>query len=125
VDALLVLAAQGDLDGPLLGQELAELVLIGAVKANRLTDSVRAAAATGAYGTVWSVLAAALPQLLRATPVRGVGELLAVAADCARRSGSRGPIAEVSETAGRGGPSRVVKEARALREVLAGASAEG
>ncbi|MEU3571317.1 DUF6493 family protein [Kitasatospora sp. NPDC036755] len=125
VDALLVLAARGDLDGPLLGRELAELLLIGAVKANRLTDSVRAAAATGAYGTVWSVLAAALPQLLTATPARGTGELLAVAADCARRSGSRGPIAEVSATAGRGGSSRVVKEARALREVLAGASTGG
>ncbi|GAA1217750.1 DUF6493 family protein [Kitasatospora nipponensis] len=120
VDALLVLAARGDLDGPLLGRELAELVLIGAVKANRLTDAAHTAAATGAYGTVWSVLAAALPGLLPTRPVRGAGELLAVAADCARRSGARGPIAEVSATAARGGTSRVVKEAQALREVLAG-----
>lgn len=125
VDALLVLAARGDLDDPLLGRELAELVLIGAVKANRLTDSAQAAAATGAYGTVWSVLVAALPQLLTATPARGTGELLAVAADCARRSGARGPIAEVSAAAERGGSSRVVKEARGLREVLAGAATGG
>ncbi|MFB7667545.1 DUF6493 family protein [Kitasatospora sp. NPDC056138] len=119
VDALLVLAVRGDLDGALLGRELAELVLIGAVKTNRLTDSARAAAGTGAYGTVWSVLAGALPQLLTAKPVRGAGELLAVAADCARRSGARGSIAEVSAAAGRGGASRLVKEARALQEVLA------
>ncbi|MFJ1796904.1 DUF7824 domain-containing protein [Kitasatospora griseola] len=125
VDALLLLAARGDLDGPLLGRELAELLLIGAVKANRLTDTLRAAATTGAYGTVWSVLAAALPQLLTATPARGTGELLAVAADCARRSGAYGPIAEVSAAAERGGTSRVVKEARTLREVLAGASTGG
>ncbi|GGR04503.1 DUF7824 domain-containing protein [Kitasatospora griseola] len=125
VDALLLLAARGDLDGPLLGRELAELLLIGAVKANRLTDALRAVAATGAYGTVWSALAAALPQLLTTVPARGTGELLAVAADCARRSGARGPIAEVSAAAERGGASRVVKEARALREVLAGESTGG
>ncbi len=119
VDALLVLAARGDLDGGLLGRESADLVLIGAVKPNRLTEALRAAAGTGAYGTVWSVLAGALPGLLGAAPVRGVGELLAVAADCARRSGARRPIAEVTAAAAaRGGASRVVKEAKALVNVL-------
>ncbi|MFI1524793.1 DUF7825 domain-containing protein [Kitasatospora cineracea] len=125
VDALLLLAARGDLDGPLLGRELAELLLIGAVKANRLTDALRSAAATGAYGMVWSVLAGALPQLLAPAPFRAAGELLAVAADCARRSGARGPIAEVSAAAEQSGSNRVVKQARVLREVLAGAPAEG
>lgn len=118
VDALLVLAARGDLDGALLGRELAELTAAGAVKANRMTAALRAAADTGAYGTVWSVLAGALPGLLAGEPARGSGELLALAADCARRAAARGAIAEVTALAGRGGVSRPVKEARALREVL-------
>ncbi|WP_043173542.1 DUF6493 family protein [Streptomyces sp. NRRL B-24484] len=120
VDALLVLAARGDLDGALLGRESAELVALGAVKPNRLTESLRAAADTGAHSTVWSVLAAALPPMLAGEPPRGAGDLLAVAADCARRCTARGPIPEVTALAGRGGSSRAVREAAALREVLAG-----
>ncbi|MCU7821766.1 DUF6493 family protein, partial [Kitasatospora sp. DSM 101779] len=120
VDALLVLAARGDLDGALLGRESAELVALGPVKPNRLTDSLRAAADTGAHGTVWSVLAAALPQLLAGEPPRGIGDLLAVAADCARRCTARGAIREVTSLAARGGSSRAVREAAALQEVLAG-----
>jgi hypothetical protein len=138
VDALLVLAARGDLDGGRLGRELAVLVRAGSVKPNRLSESLRAAADTGAYGTVWSVLATALPGLLVGTPVRGTAELLALATDCARRSGARAPEAPadaavsdvsvldvsvleaVGEVAGRGGSSRLVKEARALRELLGG-----
>ncbi|MEY9965408.1 hypothetical protein ABIA33_003450 [Streptacidiphilus sp. MAP12-16] len=119
VDALLVLAARGDLDGPMLGRELAGLVRSGEVKSNRLADSVRSAADTGAYGTVWTVLAATLPGLLAEEPIRGGADLLAVAGDCARRSAARGEIAEVTAVAGRGGSSRLVKEAGLLREVLA------
>ncbi|MHA6765021.1 DUF6493 family protein [Streptacidiphilus sp. PAMC 29251] len=120
VDALLVLAARGDLDGGRLGRELAELVRLGAVKPNRLTQSVRAAAETGAYRTVWSVLAGALPGLLADAPARGTAELLALAADCARRSESRGEIPAVTKAAEAPGAGRLAKEARALREVLAG-----
>jgi hypothetical protein len=120
VDALLVLAARGDLDGALLGREAAELVLLGGVKPNRLAAALRAAADTGAYGTVWSVLAAALPRLLGGAPPRAVGELLAIGVDCAGRSAARGPIAEVTAAAGRGGTARTAREAQALAAVLAG-----
>ncbi|MFJ7279288.1 DUF6493 family protein [Kitasatospora sp. NPDC098663] len=122
VDALLVLAARGDLDGAQLGRELGALVDCGAVKLNRLAAALTLAAGTGAYGTVWSVLGPALPALLggEGTPARGLGDLLALAADCARRTRARGPVAEVTATAERGGSSRLVKEARALRDVLAG-----
>ncbi|MFC9328046.1 DUF6493 family protein [Kitasatospora sp. NPDC057015] len=118
VDALLVLAARGDLDGGLLGTELAALAAVGAVKPSRLAPALAAAAGTGAYGTVWTVLAGALPGLLTGEPARGLGELLTLAADCARRAGARGAVAEVTAVAGRGGSSRLVREARALREVL-------
>ncbi|MGA5700526.1 DUF6493 family protein [Peterkaempfera bronchialis] len=118
VDALLVLAARGDLDGDLLGRRLAELVALGAVKPNRLSDALRTASRTGAYGTVWSVLAAALPGLLTGPPVRGTGDLLSIAGDCARRSGARGALPEVSALAARPGSARLVKEARQLRDAL-------
>ncbi|MGW7445597.1 DUF7824 domain-containing protein [Kitasatospora sp. NPDC054795] len=122
VDALLVLAARGDLDGALLGRELGALVACGTVPAGRLGAALTTAAETGARATVWSVLAAALPGLLgEADPsTRGLGDLIALAADCARRTGARGPVAEVTAAAERGGAGRVVKEARALRDVLAG-----
>ncbi|MEU3565828.1 DUF6493 family protein [Kitasatospora sp. NPDC006786] len=122
VDALLVLAARGDLDGALLGRELGALVACGTVMAGRLGAALTTAAETGARAPVWSVLAAALPGLLgEADPsTRGLGDLIALATDCARRTGARGPVAEVTAAAERGGSGRVVKEARALRDVLAG-----
>ncbi|MFJ6214167.1 DUF6493 family protein [Streptomyces sp. NPDC092296] len=120
VDALLVLAARGDLRSELLGGWLAELVRLGGVKPNRLAESVRDAARTGAYGTVWSVLAAALPGLLTGEPIRGTADLLAVAGDCVRRSGARGVVPEVSAAAARPGSGRLPKEARLLRDALGG-----
>ncbi|MFC5663272.1 DUF6493 family protein [Kitasatospora misakiensis] len=121
VDALLVLAARGDLDGALLGRELGELVALGTVKPNRLAHALATAAETGAYATVWSVLAPALPALLGGEALRGTADLLAVATDAARRSGARGPVPEVTTTAARPGAARLVKEARALRDVLGAA----
>ncbi|WP_406207071.1 DUF6493 family protein [Kitasatospora sp. NBC_01560] len=120
VDALLVLAARGELDAALLGRELGDLVTRGTVKPNRLGQAVATAAGTGACATVWSVLAPALPALLAGEPVRGAGDVLAVAVDAARRCGARGPVPEVDAAAGRPGASRLVKEARALRDLLAG-----
>ncbi len=118
VDALLVLAARGDLDGALLGRELGELVTLGTVKPNRLAHALATAADTGAYATVWSVLAPVLPALLGGEAPRGTADLLVVATDAARRSGARGPIPEVTATAARPGAARLLKEARALRDVL-------
>ncbi|QXE38013.1 hypothetical protein KQY30_31065 [Streptomyces sp. GMY02] len=120
VDALLVLAARGDLDAPLLGRELAGLVASGAVKPKRLADAARTAAATGACATVWSVLAPALPALLAETgPARpGLGEVLSVAAECVERSGARGGIPGLAEWAGRGSTSRLAAQAARLLAAL-------
>ncbi|MFF4349932.1 DUF6493 family protein [Streptomyces sp. NPDC001530] len=126
VDALLVLAARGQLDAGRLGDDLGQLVRRGAVKPLRLADSIRTAAATGANATVWSVLREALPILLAdlatdaatGTPARGLGDLLAVAADCAERSGARGDLAHLAQAAGRRGSSKVVTQARRLRTAL-------
>jgi hypothetical protein len=126
VDALLVLAARGQLDAGRLGSDIGELVRRGALKKSRLAESIRTAAATGAYATVWSVLLGLLPALLAdlaadgagGGAVRGLGELLAIAADCAERSGARGDLAHLAGTAERHGSSKVVTQARRLRTAL-------
>ncbi|MEU8759352.1 DUF6493 family protein [Streptomyces sp. NPDC048659] len=122
VDALLVLASRSELDAALLGERLGTLMAEGTVKANRLADAVRTGAATGAYGTVWAVLAGLLPGLLAAPkPPHGLGELLAVAAECAERSGAGrglGPLPGLPEAAARPGSSQAVTQARRLLSAL-------
>jgi hypothetical protein len=118
VDALLVLAGRGQLNTGLLGRLAAELLRCNWIEANRITASLRAAAETGAYATIWSVLEAALPHLLRDPVVRGTGALLALGVDCASRCAAKGEIPEVTTAAARTGSSQVVKNARLLRDVL-------
>ncbi|GAB2960069.1 DUF6493 family protein [Streptomyces heilongjiangensis] len=146
VDALLVLAARGQLDVEQAGADLGQLAVTGCVKPLRIAEAIRTAASTGAYGTAWAVLRAALPHLLAelsdgrsgkegetkrqvegggkgrsqaTTPVRGLGELLAVAAECVERSGARGELPHLDLAADRKGSSRLVTEARRLRAALA------
>ncbi|MET8095479.1 DUF6493 family protein [Streptomyces sp. NPDC005236] len=126
VDALLVLAARGQLDAGRLGADLGELVGRGALKRSRLAESIRTAAATGAYATLWSVSRGLLPALLAdlaadgagGGAVRWLGELLAIAADCAERSGARGDLTHLAGIAERQGSSKVVTQARRLRTTL-------
>ncbi|WP_319054476.1 DUF7824 domain-containing protein [Streptomyces europaeiscabiei] len=128
VDALLVLAARGRLDAERLGADLGRLAVLGSVKPSRLAEAMRTAAATGAYGTAWSVLREVLPPLLAElagegaarTPARGLGELVAIAAECAERSGARGELPYLAEAAERRGSSRLVAQARRLRAALEG-----
>lgn len=113
VDALLVLAARGRLEAGRLGADLGQLVRRGAVKPARLADAVRTAAATGANATVWAVLRQVLPVLLAdlstggatTSSARGLGELLAVAAECAERTGEQGSLPHLSGVADRRGTS--------------------
>ncbi|MFF7498722.1 DUF6493 family protein [Streptomyces lavendulae] len=122
VDALLTLAARGELDGVRLGTDLAELLGLGTVKSNRLADSLRTAAATGAHATTWTVLAAALPALLTGTGTGtgvGTGELLALAADCVEQSGAASPEpAGLAVAAAGTGRSRLVTQSARLHEAL-------
>ncbi|MEU1341156.1 DUF6493 family protein [Streptomyces sp. NPDC005827] len=127
VDALLVLAARGQLDAERLGADLGQLVRRGAVKPLRLAESARTAAATGANTTIWEMLRHTLPVQLAdlatagttvPASARGLGELLSVAAECAERSGARGVLPHLSQAAARRGSSRLVVQARRLREAL-------
>ncbi|MFI6018529.1 DUF6493 family protein [Streptomyces sp. NPDC051287] len=127
VDALLVLAARGQLDAERLGADLGQLVRRGAVKPLRLAESARTAAATGANTTIWEMLRHTLPVLLADLPAagagtpgaaRGLGELLSVAAECAERCGARGAVPHLSRAAARRGSSRLAVQARRLRDAL-------
>ncbi|MEV0184091.1 DUF6493 family protein [Streptomyces sp. NPDC050625] len=122
VDALLVLAARGQLDAQRLGTDLGLLVRNGTVKPLRLGESARTAAATGANATIWEMLRHTLRVLLAdlgsASP-RGLGDLLAVASECAERSGARGELPHLAATAARRGSSRLVTQARRLQDALA------
>ncbi|WP_427923903.1 DUF6493 family protein [Streptomyces sp. cg40] len=125
VDALLVLAARGQLDGERLGTDLGQLVRSGAVKPSRLAESMRTGAATGANTSIWGILRHALTALLadldgdiKPTPARGLGDLLAVASECAERSGARGELPHLAQAADRTGTSRLVTQARRLRTAL-------
>ncbi|TDQ54455.1 DUF6493 family protein [Actinorugispora endophytica] len=144
VDALSVLAARGDLDAALLGRFLAEAVQVrgsGYHTKETLVTTVREAVRRGAHAVVWAVLAEALPVMLAdvdeakalrpnedlnwseqytASDARSASVVLAEAVECARRSGARGEIPEVSALAAREEPVRLVEEARRLRDVLAG-----
>ncbi|MFI1561462.1 DUF6493 family protein [Streptomyces sp. NPDC020490] len=130
VDALLTLAARGQLDAARLGADLGQLAGHGAVKPLRLADAARTAAATGANATVWEVLRHTLPALLGdraadgAGPApRGLADLLGVAAECAERSGARGQLPHLERTARRSGSSRLVAQARRLHSALAAGNA--
>ncbi|MFF3216867.1 DUF6493 family protein [Streptomyces sp. NPDC002886] len=120
VDALLTLAARDELDAGRLGGDLGELLDLGTVKPNRLADSLRTAAATGACATTWAVLAALLPALLTATAdPRGAGDLLATAADCVEQSGAASPEPRgLADVTARPGRSRLVTQAARLRDAL-------
>src|SRR4030095_2558000 len=66
VDALLILAGRGQLDGVALGREIGVLTMRHALKLTRVIPGLRDAARSGAYADVWAIVAAALPHLLPA-----------------------------------------------------------
>jgi hypothetical protein len=88
------------------------------IVASRVAASLRAAAETGAYGTVWAVIEAALPGFLRDTPLRDAAVFLSLAVECVSRCGAKGEIAEVVAVAERGGSGQTAKTARLLRDAL-------
>jgi hypothetical protein len=87
------------------------------VKLTRVVPALADAHRAGASAAVWDVLAAALPLLAPKQP-RGLPDLLELATQVARAVSAHGEIAEVAALAGRGGSSRLVKEAKRLQSVL-------
>jgi hypothetical protein len=118
VDALLVLAARGQLDAERLGRDVAELTHLRRLTLQRVVEALRELVRTGAYATAWAVLSAALPPLLADEAPHGLPAVLTLAADSAEGCGARGSIAELDALAARPGSSQTVKQARRLKSAL-------
>ncbi|MET8360212.1 DUF6493 family protein [Micromonospora sp. NPDC005171] len=115
LDALLMLAAAGDLNAPGVGGRLGALAADGQVTLSRVVTPLRDAIAAGARLSVWRLLAAALPPILAApTPPRGTPDLLALGAETVRATGVGIEVPGLAEVVARGGTSRLVTEARRL-----------
>ncbi|UGT46052.1 hypothetical protein LTV02_22655 [Nocardia yamanashiensis] len=113
VDALVTLAATAQLQPDLL--ELPEWT-----SGKRLAGSLRdAVLALGAH-RAWPVIDVLLPPLLAREKTTGLADVLAVAADCARRCGAVADYPAVVELAQRRGSGRLVLEARTLLAAFAG-----
>ncbi|MDG4811336.1 DUF6493 family protein [Micromonospora sp. WMMD1120] len=120
LDALLMLAAAGDLDAPGVGGRLGALAADDQVTLTRAVTPLRDAVAAGARLSVWRLLAAALPPLLsRPNAPRGTPDLLALATETASATGVRIEVPGLADVAARGGSSRLVREARRLDAALA------
>ncbi|WP_336205268.1 DUF7825 domain-containing protein [Nonomuraea sp. LPB2021202275-12-8] len=120
-DALLTLAARGEVPAAALGEAVAELTAEEIVKLNRVISALDEATQAGAHAAVWAVIADLLPRLLPAQgerPRSGLADLLAAGARAARTAGARGDIPELAAVAARKGSSRLVQEARRLHHLL-------
>ncbi|WP_157248265.1 DUF6493 family protein [Nonomuraea typhae] len=120
-DAIITLAAHGELPAGDLGLAVARLVRGEQVKLNRVTGVLDEVTAAGAHAEVWAALARALPLLLPGPGEKvraGLGELLKVAVRAAAQAGARAELPGLAELAARKGSSLVLHEARRLREVI-------
>jgi hypothetical protein len=118
VEAMVTLAARTLLDARALGALCGELWASRMIKPNRLVQALDGAAQAGARREVFSVAAAALPALAPQPSVRGLADLLVLAADCARVADLRQEVPELPALIALEKPSRVAAEARRLRRIL-------
>ncbi|MEO3825063.1 DUF6493 family protein [Actinomadura sp. B10D3] len=122
VEALLAFSAQGALPAAETGAALGRLTALDRITPSRAVKALTAAADAGAHTDVWTIIKAALPDALPAPGARaatGMPDLIALGTRMAESTGARGPIPEVRAVAGRGGSSRLVKEAGRLDRALA------
>ncbi|MEE6308783.1 hypothetical protein V1634_27545 [Plantactinospora veratri] len=119
VDALLALAAAGELDAASVGRQLGELASGGMVTLTRTVEPLRDLTLAGARLSTWRLLAAALPALLTAPKPRpGLPDLLTLAAETAAATGVPIVVSGLAEVAARRGSSRLTTEARRLVAAL-------
>ncbi|WP_133061557.1 DUF6493 family protein [Streptosporangium minutum] len=120
-DAIITLAAYGELPAADLGRAVGHMVRGEQVKLNRITGILDEVTEAGAHAEVWTALAQAVPLLLPGPGEKaraGLGELLKVAVRAAVRAGARGDIPGLAELAARKGSSLLIHEARRLHEVI-------
>ncbi|MBA9004691.1 DUF6493 family protein [Thermomonospora cellulosilytica] len=123
VDALLAFSGQGALPAADLGVVIGAAGAADRLKLNRVVQALTDAVHAGAYTDVWTVIHAALPALLpepgERAPV-GLPDLIALGTQTAEITGLRTPLPELASVAGRGGSSRLVREAARLHRHLTG-----
>ena len=128
LDATLGLLATGGLTGATTGPTWALLVNHDQVSLPRWRSHLQDVAASSMAGTSysWAVLRAVLIQGLAQGLSRraGIADLIGLAAEVALASGARGDLPGLDEVADRSGRSRLTTEARRLRRVLRGGSAD-
>ncbi|MEV0616356.1 DUF6493 family protein [Nonomuraea sp. NPDC050404] len=120
-DALLTLAARGEVPARELAEAITALVTADLVKLNRVVSALDDATQAGAYEAVWAVIAHVLEGLLPKEgerPRAGVADLLAAGARAARIAGVRAHLPQVAAVAARKGSSRLVLEARRLAHLI-------
>ncbi|MED7924152.1 DUF6493 family protein [Nonomuraea sp. LP-02] len=120
-DALLTLAARGEVPAAELAEVVTKLVKSEYVKLNRVVAVLDDATQAGAHEAVWEVVARLLPGLLPEEgerPRAGLADLLAAGARAARIGRVRADLPEVAAIAARKGSSRLIQEARRLQRLL-------
>ncbi|MFB4295858.1 DUF6493 family protein [Actinomadura sp. NTSP31] len=125
VDALLALSARGVMPAAETGAAIGRLTAADRIKLGRVVKALGTAADAGAHADVWSTIATALPEVLPAPGGRaptGLPDLLALGTRTAETLGARGAIPALEAVAGRGGSSRLVKEAARLHRTLTAAT---
>ncbi|MEU4516892.1 DUF6493 family protein, partial [Nonomuraea wenchangensis] len=120
-DALLTLAARGEVPATELARVATKLVKSEYVKLNRVVAVLDDATQAGAHEAVWEVVVRLLPGLLPEDgerPRARLADLLAAGARAARIGRVRADLPEVAAVAARKGSSRLVQEARRLQRLL-------
>ncbi|GAA1757263.1 DUF6493 family protein [Nonomuraea bangladeshensis] len=120
-DALLTLAARGEVPAAELAEVVTKLVKSEYVKLNRVVVVLDDATQAGAHEVVWEVVVRLLPGLLPEEgerPRAGLADLLAAGARAARIGRVRADLPEVAAIAARKGSSRLVQEARRLQRLV-------
>ncbi|SDK77001.1 hypothetical protein SAMN05421874_11138 [Nonomuraea maritima] len=120
-DAILALAAHGELPAADLGRALGHMVRCEQVKLNLIIGVLGELTARGAHAEVWTALAQALPLLLPGPGEKaraGLGNLLAVATQAAELTRAQDDVPGLADLAARKGSSLLIHEARRLQETL-------
>jgi hypothetical protein len=121
-DALITLAARGQLDGETFGRKLGFLVAWQHLQLGRVVPELRELARAGAQAAVWSLVAAALPLILPPAvdqPPQRAGDLIELGVEVAQVVRPTAELPCVGELAARRGSSQLIVQARRLRDALA------
>ncbi|MEV4378781.1 DUF6493 family protein [Streptosporangium sp. NPDC049644] len=119
--AVQYLLATGDLPAARMGTEFGERIRRSWLSISRLQAIMEDAVCVGTHREAWAMIAAALPGLLAVSggrPPKELVDFLAFARRVARRAKATGEIPEVTAVARRKGSTQVIRECRALRDLL-------